>query len=541
MSVPSLSRRLVGVATIALAGALTVAPVVANAEPSPTPTSSASATRTEEPIAPDSSEATRSSSPSSGDSASEEAVQTSPTSEDESVQTSGSDEAAQTSPSSEDETSEKSPSSEDKTDDKSPSSQDETGGKSTAEETDKKTAPEETNEKSPSTEDETPESDRPSSDNAGSDTASPESNEASSPKSDAIGTRLAAHQASAADDQVETLPEIPAVDASLVALMAPPASIALTKTALRRSVSKVGQVITYRFVATNNGGVELVNVAITDELEGLSALRCDRDLAAILQPGTALICSATLTVTQDWLDFGDIDNFASVFGDVVGDDSGEEPDYVGANAAARVRVDQKPAIKLVASVVRTGTVNAGDRLRYVATATNTGNVTLTAAWITSSLAKLGLKCVPPPRATLAPGATITCSGRYRVSTADARRGRVINELMARAKPPYGDSDPSIKDVTDDLRIRVAVTKPKAEPKPKPQRTGSDTVSHARLSHAGTGSDTGTNAGLSDTDTWSDVGTETGLADTGGPSLPIGLVGLASIAAGLGLIRRSRRV
>ena len=89
-------------------------------------------------------------------------------------------------------------------------------------------------------------------------------------------------------------------------------SIALAKTASPIRVSKVGQIVTYRFVATNNGADELRGVKVTDELEGLSAITCDRPSPVTLLVGDALTCSATLKVTQAVLDFGDINNVATV-------------------------------------------------------------------------------------------------------------------------------------------------------------------------------------------------------------------------------------
>ena len=275
-------------------------------------------------------------------------------------------------------------------------------------------------------------------------------------------------------------------------------SIALAKTASPIRVSKVGQIVTYRFVATNNGADELRGVKVTDELEGLSAITCDRPSPVTLLVGDALTCSATLKVTQAVLDFGDINNVATVDSEPVRGDPNDSGDNGYAYASALVRVDQSPSIALKASVSPTGTADRGDRLRYRATATNTGNVTLTRARITSSLDSLDLACEPSARATLAPGASISCAGSYRVTTADARRGRVTNELTARAEPPYGATDSSSDDVTDVVRLRVAVTKVADDSDP-------------------------------------------GLADTGGPALPIGLAGLAAVAAGLGLIRRTRRV
>lgn len=272
------------------------------------------------------------------------------------------------------------------------------------------------------------------------------------------------------------------------------ASIALSKSVTPTRVSRVGEVVTYTFRATNDGSVPLTEVGITDELEGLTTT-CP-STGASLAPGAVLRCTAILTVTQGILDFGDIYNFATVFGSFTVE--GSPVDYVGANAAARVTVDQSPSIALRASVSPTGTADRGDRLRYTGTATNTGNVTLTAARITSSLRALDLDCEPSAGATLAPGASISCAGGYRVSAADARRGRVSTTLTARAERPFGQSS-SGDDVTDAVRLRVAVTKPPA----------TTSIDH-------------------------------GLADTGGPALPLGVAGLTAMAGGLVLLRRARR-
>lgn len=195
-----------------------------------------------------------------------------------------------------------------------------------------------------------------------------------------------------------------------------PAGISLTKTASRSRVTKVGQVVTYTFVARNTGGVALDDVAITDELDGLDS-GCPA--STTLAPGAVLRCTATLTVTQDWMDFGSIDNSATVFGSY---EVAEAPDdYVGANASAHVSVDQKPAISLKASVSPTGTVDAGDRLRYAATATNTGNVTSgepgsPAAWSPSTSTASRRPERPWPRASRSAATGPTRSPR---ATADA--------------------------------------------------------------------------------------------------------------------------
>lgn len=74
----------------------------------------------------------------------------------------------------------------------------------------------------------------------------------------------------------------------------------------------IGDVINYKFSATNNGNVNLTNVVITDELPGLSALSCDQTSPATLAPEASLNCTATYTVTADDADTGEVVNVADV-------------------------------------------------------------------------------------------------------------------------------------------------------------------------------------------------------------------------------------
>ena len=68
-------------------------------------------------------------------------------------------------------------------------------------------------------------------------------------------------------------------------------------------------------------------------------------------------------------------------------------------------------------------------LHYTLVATNDGNVTLTGVSITD--AKLGaLTCNPTQPATLAPAATLTCTGTYRTTQADVDAGQVDNTANA---------------------------------------------------------------------------------------------------------------
>jgi hypothetical protein len=76
-------------------------------------------------------------------------------------------------------------------------------------------------------------------------------------------------------------------------------------------------------------------------------------------------------------------------------------------------------------------------------ATNSGNVPLTAVSISDPTAAVGT-CSPVAPATLAPGATLTCTATHAVTQADLDNGSVVNTATAAGISPAGASiiDPS---------------------------------------------------------------------------------------------------
>ena len=93
--------------------------------------------------------------------------------------------------------------------------------------------------------------------------------------------------------------------------------LSLEKTADNVEGLKVGDTVTYTFVATNDSSkVELTEVSIVDLEESftgageLSALSCDLDAPVVLAPGESLTCTAEYTVVEADLDAGKIDNVA---------------------------------------------------------------------------------------------------------------------------------------------------------------------------------------------------------------------------------------
>ena len=87
--------------------------------------------------------------------------------------------------------------------------------------------------------------------------------------------------------------------------------ITVVKTADRKTVSKVGEKVTYSFKVTNTGNVTLTKVKVTDTAFSgtgkLSAIDCP---TTTLRVGESMTCTATYTVTQADLTSGKISNTA---------------------------------------------------------------------------------------------------------------------------------------------------------------------------------------------------------------------------------------
>ena len=67
----------------------------------------------------------------------------------------------------------------------------------------------------------------------------------------------------------------------------------------------------------------------------------------------------------------------------------------------------------------------GQIVTYTLTATNTGNITLHNVTVSDTPALTGFSCLPAiPVATLAPGASITCTGTHAITQADLDPGIV---------------------------------------------------------------------------------------------------------------------
>jgi len=215
--------------------------------------------------------------------------------------------------------------------------------------------------------------------------------------------------------------------------LAPAPAISLVKTgALDGNGSKVDS-IDYRFTVTNTGNVTLKAVSIADELDGLSDIAYGTWPAAagVLAPGQSVTATANYTVTLADRDAGSVTNTATTTGTpptgppVTDEDDFEQP------------LGSTPGIALV----KTGELD-DNVIRYEFTATNTGNVTLTAVSIADELN--GLSDIvfgewPDAPGVLTPGQSVTATATYEVTQADRDAGAVNNTATTTGTPPTGPS------------------------------------------------------------------------------------------------------
>jgi uncharacterized repeat protein (TIGR01451 family) len=203
-------------------------------------------------------------------------------------------------------------------------------------------------------------------------------------------------------------------DETVTAVRTPHLSI--TKVATERSYSKVGDVIHYTIVATNDGNVTLTNVVVTDPK--VSGLDCTPALpVASLVPGATITCTATHTVTQADLDAGHFANTACV-------DDGEGG-ALQACADKDVPGDKTPHLSITKVATEQSYSAVGQIIHYTIIATNDGNVSIASATVTDPKVS-NLTCTPANGSPLAPGASLSCTATHTVTQADLEAGHFAN-------------------------------------------------------------------------------------------------------------------
>ncbi|MGL4176473.1 MAG: DUF7507 domain-containing protein [Dermatophilaceae bacterium] len=232
----------------------------------------------------------------------------------------------------------------------------------------------------------------------------------------------------------------------------PVTSVSLAKSAAVTDVdgdgrTGVGDQVRWSFVVTNTGNTSVYGGAISDPLAG--PVSCERDDLPWFQvrwlPGESFTCTADApyTITRDDAVAGVLSNTAVA--NVI--DAVEEP-LSSAPASTDTPVTQEPGLGLVKRAAPDdggdGRLELLDTVTYTFEVTNTGTATVTGLTIDDPMvSRLGpISC---PVATLAAGASTTCTGSITVSQSDVDAGEIRNTATAGGRTPGGEpveSDPS---------------------------------------------------------------------------------------------------
>ena len=199
---------------------------------------------------------------------------------------------------------------------------------------------------------------------------------------------------------------------TVTAVQAP--ALLLVKTATPGTYTKVGDVISYSYLVTNVGNVTLAGPFTVDDDKATVTCPTDTSLAV----GASITCTASYVVTQADLDAGSVTNTATATnGTVVSNPDSET-----------VTAVQAPALTLVKTATPQTYSAVGDVISYSYLVTNNGNVTLAGPFTVNDDKATDESC--PATATLAPGASITCTASYQITQADLDAGSVTNVASA---------------------------------------------------------------------------------------------------------------
>ncbi len=201
----------------------------------------------------------------------------------------------------------------------------------------------------------------------------------------------------------------------------------------------VGDKINYIFTVTNTGNVTLTNVKVTDPLIPALSTNPTCTIATLAPAATSAACTGSYVLTQTDINAATVDNTATVTAtpptgpDLTNTSSVSTP--LGAAPALTITKAGTLDIAVVAPTTRP---DIGDKINYVFTVTNTGNVTLTNVQVTDPLIPALAGNAACTIAALAPGAVDTaCTGTYLLTQADLNAGTRANTATVSGAPPTG--------------------------------------------------------------------------------------------------------
>ena len=264
-------------------------------------------------------------------------------------------------------------------------------------------------------------------------------------------------------------------DATATVLVVGTPILAVTKSATPTVVTTPGTQIVFTIQVKNISTVTVNDVTVVDtsaaSLPGLALTSCTRVDAQgqavtggtvtngefSLDPGQAVACTATYTVTQT-----DLSTKASIYNAATATGTtpkGDDPIVVPGDVIVPL-IPGTPGISLVKTASTTPVTKAGDVVTYTFTVRNTGTTVLTDVVVNDPMEGLVLNgCT---WASLAIGsAPVSCTGTYTVTQADIDGGVIHNAATVTANTPGGGEVPpggGEVDVTPDPTSSLALVK-----------------------------------------------------------------------------------
>jgi uncharacterized repeat protein (TIGR01451 family) len=205
--------------------------------------------------------------------------------------------------------------------------------------------------------------------------------------------------------------------------------LSLVKKAGTPSGNRVGATIAYTFTVTNTGNLVINGLAIADSKLPAAAV-CP---VTTLAPTASTDCTGTYTITQADINSGHVTNTATASGT----DSGGNP-VTSVQSSTDTPITKEPKLSLVKAVVA-GTPaqnRPGSKVDYTFTVKNTGNLPLTNISISDDKLDAAATC---PVTTLAPDATVVCTGSHTLTQTDVNAGKVTNIAGASGNTANGDT------------------------------------------------------------------------------------------------------
>ena len=249
----------------------------------------------------------------------------------------------------------------------------------------------------------------------------------------------------------------------------PNSGITVTKLANPGVLPAAGGVINYTILVENTGKTVLSNVSVTDPVAGAVTCPGGNPIPTLAVNGS-VTCSASYTVTPADATAGSKTNVATATGTAPPNSCATPPCTVSGSGTTTVTAPSSvPEIKVVKKASPTTAATIGQVIDYTIVGSNTGNVTLTNVTISDTKIP-ALTCVPAAPATLAVGQTITCTGSYTLTAADATNASVTNVATGTGTPPSGPPVtgtgtattpvvPVANDDTDSTSLNQPVTTP----------------------------------------------------------------------------------